>query len=640
MSVKLNLEVDPSWFRKLFLAFALGALGLIWGAYLASNHTIRSSVERGLVQDAQSSALVLEDHASRALDAVAARLRFVGSITSWGTIWSQRLSSDYLRGLTSETPMLRSLSLVDEKGLVLASSDPHDVGLILPVDKLPPEGALGAVTFGRVYPVRDLHELLDDSVRTDVDLWLGAMAVELDGSRMRWIAGVNPGYFYNFWSRVDTEGDYEFSLFDYSGRYILGINRIAGAKVALEKALGDALLDRDLGFVELGPDARWKLAYRGSPTHPFVFAVVGDSERAFARQAREERQRLAAAFLASIAVLGIILVIFRAYQRYELSVTEMLNQSRAISAHLMVSESDHDGNIIAANAAFLSRTGYNEVEIIGKNHRIFNTGLYDKAFYADLWGTVKSGEIWKGLFRNRDASGSHYWVDATIVPFRNPWGRIVRFVCFYSDITDAVKLGEELRDERYLRQKLARLNQTLLTEATTDGLTGVSNRRGFAQFCAEAVEQSRNMYLPISILMLDLDHFKSVNDGYGHSAGDIVLREMAQRWAAQIRTSDLLARLGGEEFCVVLPNTPISHAVEVAEKLCAATRSKPVAILADGQAIELGITVSIGVASSEQIEVTDVEQLLALADEALYEAKRNGRDRLCRIASNKRSAEK
>lgn len=629
MRVKLNLAVDPTRFRQLFGIFTLGALLLIWGAYFASNYTIRASVERGLIHNVQGSALVLEDHASRALDAVGARLNFAASITSWGTIWSERLSSDYLRDLTSETPMLRSLSLVDETGLVLASSDPHDLGLALPVEMLPPEGTPGTVTFGDVYPVRDLHELLDGEVQSEVDLWLGALTIEVDGSRLRWIAGVNPSYFYNFWSRVDTVGDYEFSLFNYSGGHILGINRIASAEIALEAALGDALLDRDLGFVELGADARWKVAYRGSPNHPFVFAVVGDLERALASQVREERHRLGAAFLASLAVLGIIFVIYRAYQRYELSVTEMLNQSRAISAHLMVSESDLEGNIIAANPRFLSRTGYSEQEIVGKNHRIFNSGLYDKSFYRNLWTTVKEGEVWKGLFRNKDRFGDYFWVDATIVPFRNPWGKVARFVCFYSDITEAVRLGEELRSERRLRQRLAKVNQSLLTEATTDGLTGLANRRGFTQFCSEAIEQSLQLHLPISVLMLDLDHFKNVNDSYGHAAGDIVLHEMAKRWAGQIRTSDLLARMGGEEFCVVLPNTTIAQALSVAEKLCEATRGNPVLINNGNPEIALSVTVSVGVASSEEVAVSGIEQLLVLADEALYEAKRTGRNRFC-----------
>ena len=628
MSVELNIEVDPAWSHRLLAAVTIVMLVLIWGAYIASNNAIRNNLERALVKDTQELAVVLEDHASRTMDAVSARLEFVTSITSGGKIWSDRLSPDYLRSLTSETPMLRSLSLVDETGHVLASSARNNLGLVLPLDKLPPDGALGIPTFGGLYPVRDLHELLDEVVRTDVDLWLAAVSVEVAGSRLRWIAGVNPGYFYNFWNRANITEDYQISLFDYSGRHIMGFNSIKANELALEESLADALLKRDLGLIELGVKARWKVAYRGSRAHPFVFAVIGDRERAFASQADEERRRLIAALLASLAVLVIMLVIYRGHRRYEASVTEMLNQSRAISAHLMVSEADHEGKIISANARFLARTGYSEAEIIGKNHKIFNTGLYDNGFSTKIWNTVKDGAIWKGIFRNRDASGAHYWVDATIVPFANLWGGVNRFVCFYSDITEAVELSKELQVERDLRKNLSTLNHSLLTEATTDELTGLSNRRGFSEFCDDAIKNAREFDQTISTLMMDLDNFKNINDSYGHSAGDQVLREMAQRWAEQIRSSDHLARLGGEEFCIILPNTPSSHAVTIAENLCETTRDKPVIVTSNNRQIELSITVSIGVASNEQVEVTEIERMLTFADEALYEAKRTGRDRV------------
>jgi two-component system cell cycle response regulator len=130
-------------------------------------------------------------------------------------------------------------------------------------------------------------------------------------------------------------------------------------------------------------------------------------------------------------------------------------------------------------------------------------------------------------------------------------------------------------------------------------------------------------------MMLDLDHFKRVNDTHGHAAGDAVLKEMARRWSRQIRDSDLLARLGGEEFCVVLPGTALQDATAVAEKLRRVTASDPVAMVSDeGQPLSLPVTVSIGVAAVDVSLGLDFPSLLHAADEAVYEAKHAGRDRV------------
>jgi diguanylate cyclase (GGDEF)-like protein len=125
--------------------------------------------------------------------------------------------------------------------------------------------------------------------------------------------------------------------------------------------------------------------------------------------------------------------------------------------------------------------------------------------------------------------------------------------------------------------------------------------------------------------MLDLDRFKDVNDLHGHVAGDTVLRTLARRWAGRIRASDLLARIGGEEFCVVLPGVEPAGAVAIAEALRTATSAEPVAL---GDGVALRVTVSIGVAAVARGEAVDLQALLRRADGALYAAKRGGRNRV------------
>ena len=132
----------------------------------------------------------------------------------------------------------------------------------------------------------------------------------------------------------------------------------------------------------------------------------------------------------------------------------------------------------------------------------------------------------------------------------------------------------------------------------------------------------------MSVLMLDLDHFKQVNDTHGHAAGDAVLQEMARRWSGLIRGSDLLARLGGEEFCLLLPNTTSRQARQVAEKLRQACAASPVEWSSGEMQQQLAVTVSIGLAGSEPSGAIDLNALLNDADQALYEAKRSGRNRV------------
>lgn len=170
----------------------------------------------------------------------------------------------------------------------------------------------------------------------------------------------------------------------------------------------------------------------------------------------------------------------------------------------------------------------------------------------------------------------------------------------------------------------------LLRSGFTDVLTGWHNRRYLQVRLHEEIARARRDQTPIACLMLDVDHFKTVNDTFGHAAGDTVLRELANRIDAQIRTSDVAARYGGEEFVMLLPNTPIGDAVKLAERIRAAVSSVPYD-LPGGRQRE--ITASIGIAGMvPDIDDDDTralgESLIAHADVALYRAKSDGRDRV------------
>jgi diguanylate cyclase (GGDEF)-like protein len=159
-----------------------------------------------------------------------------------------------------------------------------------------------------------------------------------------------------------------------------------------------------------------------------------------------------------------------------------------------------------------------------------------------------------------------------------------------------------------------------------DHLTSLANRRALEQYLEQLQHQPEVSEEPFAVLMLDLDHFKAINDTWGHEVGDGVLKEVARRWSAQVRSSDMLARVGGEEFTAVLGRTHAKSAVLVAEKIRMATDREPVMITRDGEVISVPITVSIGIATADLLGDTDLKQVYRAADEALYEAKHSGRN--------------
>lgn len=160
--------------------------------------------------------------------------------------------------------------------------------------------------------------------------------------------------------------------------------------------------------------------------------------------------------------------------------------------------------------------------------------------------------------------------------------------------------------------------------SSTDGLTGVHNHRHFQERLREEFRRAQRYDDALSLILLDLDHFKDVNDRFGHAAGDRVLREVASALQQGVRDTDLVARYGGEEFAVLLPRTHLTCALTVAERVRRELRA-----LRSGDEGRLQVTASLGVSSFPHRAVLSPEQLLLTADEALYQAKREGRDRVC-----------
>ncbi len=159
--------------------------------------------------------------------------------------------------------------------------------------------------------------------------------------------------------------------------------------------------------------------------------------------------------------------------------------------------------------------------------------------------------------------------------------------------------------------------------SATDGLTGLYNHRHFQERLGEEFRRAQRYSDPMSLIMLDLDHFKSVNDRFGHPFGDRVLRETAERIRSSVREPDVCARYGGEEFAVILPATHLQGALSVGERIFKTLRAKTYQA-DDGEVVR--VTASAGISFYPSKDVTSPEVLLKFADDALYRAKREGRD--------------
>jgi len=186
-----------------------------------------------------------------------------------------------------------------------------------------------------------------------------------------------------------------------------------------------------------------------------------------------------------------------------------------------------------------------------------------------------------------------------------------------------IRMSSMIRIKR-LADELERVNRNLAELATIDPLTQVANRRVVEQRLAHEFQRERRYKHPLACILIDIDHFKAVNDNYGHPIGDKVLVEVAAAIRESIRTTDLVARFGGEEFIVVAPETGTAPALLVAERIRRAITEKTTAKMDQGLPV---VTASLGVATTDVKVVTESE-LVAKADAALYRAKHEGRNRV------------
>ncbi len=282
-----------------------------------------------------------------------------------------------------------------------------------------------------------------------------------------------------------------------------------------------------------------------------------------------------------------------------------------------------DNPTIYVNPAFERMTGYLFDEVKGKNCRFLQGEKRNQAALEDLRVALKRRQGTLVSLLNYRKDGSEFWNELSIAPLNDSRGRTTHFVGIQKDVTGRVKAIEQIT--KYQR-KLEQANKRLHELATHDDLTGLHNRRAFAEAIDRELRRCARERRPLAVLMFDIDFFKQYNDLYGHLEGDRVLRAVgAVVRESMRRPADVAARYGGEEFVVLAPGLRARQALALADSIRG--RIRALGIRHAGSRADPGLTLSAGVVSMVPGARDQTDYLLRQADQALYRAKRSGRNR-------------
>ena len=273
---------------------------------------------------------------------------------------------------------------------------------------------------------------------------------------------------------------------------------------------------------------------------------------------------------------------------------------------------DTEGTIQYVNQHYTKLTGYSREESIGNKCNMTRSGKTPPEVYQSLWECLKNGEEWHGEFRNKKRSGELYWERSSILPITSASGKILNFVALQENITERKESEQKLK---YL--------------ATHDNLTGLPIRRLCMDRLEKIIQMASRKQTKAALLFIDLDGFKEVNDTYGHEVGDHVLIETSARLRSCVRKSDTVARIGGDEFIVLLSDVADEQgAVNVATKILDKA-GKPYC----NSLVEANVGASIGIALYPR-DASTAETLINQADKAMYKVKSQGKNNYA-IAKNR-----
>ena len=264
---------------------------------------------------------------------------------------------------------------------------------------------------------------------------------------------------------------------------------------------------------------------------------------------------------------------------------------------------DTNGKIIFVNKAFEDETGFTAEEVIGQNPRLIKSENQNQAFSKNMWETISKGITWRGEVTNKRKDGSSYVEDMTITPVQNSHQEIEHYIAIRRNVAHR-KTYEEQLDHL----------------AHHDSLTGLPNRLSFSDSLEQSIKLANRSSGQLAVMFIDLDNFKNINDTLGHNVGDELLKLVSERLKTCLRESDTLARMGGDEFTVILRDINPGTTAQAAKRISDSLKS-PIIIGNN----EMVITTSIGI-SVYPTDGENAQTLVKNADTAMYKAKEHGKN--------------
>jgi diguanylate cyclase (GGDEF)-like protein/PAS domain S-box-containing protein len=313
--------------------------------------------------------------------------------------------------------------------------------------------------------------------------------------------------------------------------------------------------------------------------------------------------------LSALTVLAVIIAYFdlsreeadRALERQD----RLLQEEHAmVDRYVIVCTVNPDGELTYASEAFCRLAGYSEAELLGQSYSTICQEDITRNRLGPIRSAIDTWKVWQGEIAIRNKSGKHSVIDMVIAPVYDSDGKATGYRAIGEDITDKKHIGEL---------------------AVTDYLTRLYNRVKLDQELLKEIRRAERYKTPLCVTLLDIDHFKDVNDTYGHQTGDAVLKAIAAVLKQNSREVDIAGRWGGEEFLIITPSTPLEQGRQFAEKLRRAIASHPA-----GASVR--VTASFGVA--EYRDGDTLERLTERVDRALYRAKDLGRNRVERAVES------
>ncbi|MDZ4074872.1 MAG: diguanylate cyclase [Hylemonella sp.] len=313
----------------------------------------------------------------------------------------------------------------------------------------------------------------------------------------------------------------------------------------------------------------------------------------------------------SLVVIGALWLLGRAMQQHRKDDVELWIAAKAFQTQEGMFVTDENGVVLRINSAFTEITGYSAEDIVGKNPRLRSSGRHDAAFYAAMWGRIRTTGSWKGEIWNRRKNGEIYPESVTITAVKGADEAVTHYVATMHDISERKAAEEQTH-----------------TLAFYDALTQLPNRRLLHDRLQQTMLASMRSGHHGALLFIDLDRFKQLNDTLGHDYGDLLLQQVAQRLKECVRQADTVARLGGDEFVVLLeelnPDALVAQeeTIAVGQKILASL-NRPYDLNGHSHPStpSIGATIFCGLQNSR-------EELIKQADLAMYKAKSAGRNTL------------